>query len=170
MNLPDAQICSTAARHTGTKNVCENKNMQWAKTPIKNESDLVRRIKAYGDVKEEMYIAFHTTVCKKETRKRRVSCARNKYFQFRKTENPRNLLGASSQSLIRGYFPNTQKLKRIIREMHGDICHICGKVIFDDSDFTLDHVKPLSKGGLTTVSNLKPAHQICNSQKELIQK
>jgi len=51
---------------------------------------------------------------------------------------------------------------------YGDNCHICQKPIDLDLPrtnrfgLTVDHVIPVSKGGTDDLSNLRPAHWICN--------
>ena len=54
---------------------------------------------------------------------------------------------------------------------YGANCHICQQPI-DPSlprtsklGLTVDHVIPLSKGGLDTIDNLRPAHWACNNRK-----
>ena len=46
-----------------------------------------------------------------------------------------------------------------------NICHICGGLIESRKDAELDHVIPLSKGGKTSLDNLKWAHKLCNRMK-----
>lgn len=43
------------------------------------------------------------------------------------------------------------------------ICAICGKPI--DSEFTIDHILPLSRGGGNELDNLRPVHEVCNKLK-----
>ena len=43
-------------------------------------------------------------------------------------------------------------------------CHYC-QGSFPPRDLTMDHVVPLSRGGLTTKSNLVPCCKTCNNQK-----
>ncbi|MGY1702824.1 HNH endonuclease [Geodermatophilus sp. SYSU D00766] len=43
-------------------------------------------------------------------------------------------------------------------EAFGTLCYLCGEAGAD----TADHVIPWSKGGLTTLENLRPAHWRCN--------
>lgn len=45
----------------------------------------------------------------------------------------------------------------------GGVCYLCKKAI--DDDLAWDHVKPLSRGGLHTLANLRPTHASCNSKK-----
>ena len=58
-----------------------------------------------------------------------------------------------------------------VLERDGWVCHICGEPIDKELEFphrlygTLDHVVPLSKGGLHCSDNVKAAHWICNSLK-----
>lgn len=46
-------------------------------------------------------------------------------------------------------------------EYFGNKCYLCGEA----GTLTKDHVKPISKGGWDCLSNLRPAHQSCNSKK-----
>jgi len=53
--------------------------------------------------------------------------------------------------------------------LFGRRCHICGYTITTEPDhadpdsLTLDHVVPLAAGGSHDISNLRPAHRLCNS-------
>ncbi len=47
--------------------------------------------------------------------------------------------------------------------MHGGRCGICDELIV--GDFHVDHVIPLSKGGMHGYVNVQPAHPLCNLQK-----
>ena len=52
------------------------------------------------------------------------------------------------------------------------VCWICGEAIDltlkypDPMSGTLDHILPVSKGGLDFASNLKPAHAHCNIKRQ----
>ncbi len=48
---------------------------------------------------------------------------------------------------------------------NGAVCAICGKPIRDMKDCTIDHIIPLSHGGLTTLENCQLAHRRCNLAK-----
>lgn len=50
-----------------------------------------------------------------------------------------------------------------VYEMHGGRCGICEEFIEDD--FHVDHVIPLSKGGMHGYINVQPAHPVCNMRK-----
>lgn len=55
---------------------------------------------------------------------------------------------------------NAEQRKIIYEHNHG-ICAICGRsVAFEE--FTIDHWKPLAKGGTNELNNLKVAHRSCN--------
>ena len=51
-------------------------------------------------------------------------------------------------------------------------CGICGELIDlalrhpDMNSFSIDHIIPISKGGLHTLDNVQPAHLLCNSLKQ----
>ena len=52
---------------------------------------------------------------------------------------------------------------RVAYEMHGGRCGICGEFI--EGEFHVDHVIPLSRGGLHSYANSQPAHPLCNARK-----
>jgi len=53
---------------------------------------------------------------------------------------------------------------KIVYEMHGGMRGICEKFV-DYSEFEVDHVIPLSKGGMHGYVNVQPAHFKCNRSK-----
>lgn len=54
-----------------------------------------------------------------------------------------------------------QKWTAVTLATYGDRCHLCRQTGAD----TADHLTPRSKGGLDTLTNLRPAHHGCNSQR-----
>lgn len=59
--------------------------------------------------------------------------------------------------------PNTHIMKKDICNWESRICGICNQYI--EGDFHLDHIVPLSRGGLHRVDNLQLAHPVCNQSK-----
>lgn len=53
----------------------------------------------------------------------------------------------------------------INRILSAERCHICGRKFTKSRPATIDHVVPLSKGGLHVDANLAAAHLSCNSSK-----
>ena len=53
-------------------------------------------------------------------------------------------------------------IRRQLINSKGAICELCGKPITDMKDCTIDHIIPVSKGGLTTLDNCRLAHKLCN--------
>ena len=53
-------------------------------------------------------------------------------------------------------------IRKQLIDSKGNICSICGKPITNMKDCTIDHIKPVSKGGLTTIENCRLAHYECN--------
>lgn len=65
---------------------------------------------------------------------------------------------------------------RVIVRLYGSICHIC-KTQIDlkaprrvgrkgwEQGLHMDHVIPISKGGVDLITNIRPAHGICNIRK-----
>lgn len=93
-------------------------------------------------------------------------------------ERHRNSLKAKAQSLEgrlkkrqRQKNRETRKMGQFVEDvdhllvfvMNGGRCGICGGAI--DGDFHVDHVIPLSKGGLHGYMNVQPAHPFCNLSK-----
>lgn len=61
----------------------------------------------------------------------------------------------------------TQALRRFIKERDGYSCQICGLSAHDEKNLLLeiDHIHPLSKGGVTTEENLQTLCWRCNRSK-----
>jgi 5-methylcytosine-specific restriction endonuclease McrA len=63
----------------------------------------------------------------------------------------------------------TSKRKARIRErLYQDqegYCWLCHKPIKHPAQMTLDHVRPLAKGGSNRIENLKLAHKWCNNSR-----
>ncbi len=51
----------------------------------------------------------------------------------------------------------------VVYTMHGGMCGICKEFI--EGEFHVDHVIPLSKGGVHGYVNVQPAHPACNWSK-----
>lgn len=66
----------------------------------------------------------------------------------------------------RAYSIKETRSKQFIRKQlinkNGAICSLCGKLIETMKDCTIDHIVPISKGGLTTIENCQLAHRDCN--------
>lgn len=58
-----------------------------------------------------------------------------------------------------------QFIRRQLINKNGAICALCGKPIETMKDCTIDHITPISKGGLTTIENCQLAHKKCNAHK-----
>ncbi|MBF1483055.1 MAG: HNH endonuclease [Prevotella pallens] len=59
----------------------------------------------------------------------------------------------------------TQFIRKQLINNNGAICSLCNKPIETMKDCTIDHIIPVSKGGLTTIENCQLAHRNCNSSK-----
>ena len=58
----------------------------------------------------------------------------------------------------------TPRIRAAVIVRDGFICQLCGGPV-DPADVHLDHIKPFSLGGPTTVDNLQVAHSRCNMSK-----
>lgn len=54
--------------------------------------------------------------------------------------------------------------KRTLHTLHDGTCGICGKPV-KFGQMTIDHIQPLSRGGVHSYANTQPAHGICNHVK-----
>lgn len=52
-----------------------------------------------------------------------------------------------------------QQMSRLTLSTYGTICHLCGR----DGAKTADHIVPRAAGGSDALSNLRPAHLLCNA-------
>lgn len=55
-----------------------------------------------------------------------------------------------------------QFIRKQLINKNGAICSLCDKPIETMKDCTIDHIVPISKGGLTTIENCQLAHRDCN--------
>lgn len=62
------------------------------------------------------------------------------------------------------YRHERQILINELKKRDGRICYLCGKQM-TNSQMTLDHVLPLSRGGKNEIFNLRITHEICNVKK-----
>lgn len=58
----------------------------------------------------------------------------------------------------------SKALRAAVIARDGYVCQICGGDVAED-DIHLDHIYPWSKGGETTLSNLRVTHSLCNIRK-----
>lgn len=71
----------------------------------------------------------------------------------------------------RGYDAEYERNRDTLRRTAPPICHRCRRPIdltlpaSDPMSWTADHVIPLSRGGTNHLSNLAPAHAVCNNSK-----
>jgi 5-methylcytosine-specific restriction endonuclease McrA len=75
---------------------------------------------------------------------------------------PEELYG---MELSRAELEKLHFIKRQLINSKGAVCGICGKPIEDMKDCTVDHIRPLSKGGMTTIDNCQLAHTECSVKK-----
>lgn len=44
-------------------------------------------------------------------------------------------------------------------------CCLCGKLIKKKDEYNIEHLQPVSRGGVNDVSNWRISHKVCNSKK-----
>lgn len=82
-------------------------------------------------------------------------------FQNRKKETPEEFMRRTGIAEHR----EIKRITRLLLDRYGAKCAICGKEIRNKKDLTLDHIRPLSKGGTTTLENCQLACLDCNQRK-----
>lgn len=73
-----------------------------------------------------------------------------------------------SEYLRRNGLAERQRVKDITNLLirkNGSTCAICGKLVTNKKELTLDHIKPKSKGGQTVLENCQLACWECNQKK-----
>ncbi len=55
--------------------------------------------------------------------------------------------------------------RNLIRKNGGAVCALCHQPFAKMSEITLDHIVPVSKGGLDVIENMQLAHGSCNQIK-----
>lgn len=55
-----------------------------------------------------------------------------------------------------------QRLVRLTLTTYGTVCHLCQR----GGATSADHLLPRSRGGLDTLTNLRPAHARCNARRQ----
>jgi 5-methylcytosine-specific restriction endonuclease McrA len=58
-----------------------------------------------------------------------------------------------------------EMLINVLRERDGDICGVCGKVIYT-GDEEIDHVRPIAVGGTHAAINIRLLHGECNRRRK----
>lgn len=60
----------------------------------------------------------------------------------------------------------SKRLRDLVKQEYGYLCHLCLTEIEDEDNYTADHVIPRSKGGTNAIENLRPAHgSPCNFER-----
>lgn len=102
----------------------------------------------------------HNRIIKKLIRKKK----RDKHF-IKKYQNQK-----TADEMLAEYDMTDHKQRQFIKRQlinsGGAVCAICHRPITDMKDCTIDHIKPRSKGGLTTIENCQLAHFDCNQAKD----
>lgn len=100
-------------------------------------------------------------VHKNGPKRRRNNINRVKAYKARKKETPEQYL----KRIGIAEHKEVKRITRLLLDRYGAKCAICGKDIRNKKDLTLDHIKPLSKGGMTTLENCQLACLECNQKK-----
>lgn len=95
---------------------------------------------------------------------RRASTARNRRYRHTHPQKARWWSKEYRHRRKAGEGALTERQVRWRFDLWGWRCWICG-ISLDEESVTIDHVKPLSRGGRHVASNIRPACLSCNSRK-----
>ena len=163
------------ARYDGLQSVCKEcrnvKTNVWRKT--ERGKDSIRRTSEKPDIaasRKKYYKQYSKTesgITKTRSgnanyRKRHPERAKESERKWSQ-QNPDKVSAKARRRRMRhnnaaGYYIETQLQSRV--DYFGGLCWVCGKP-YD----SIDHVKPLAKGGANWPSNLRPICRSCNSIK-----
>jgi 5-methylcytosine-specific restriction endonuclease McrA len=77
--------------------------------------------------------------------------------------------GEPSTKARRAAFNKRTERKRSLRNelvaRYGRACWLCNRPIAHGDTLSIDHVRPLSKGGSSKIKNLRLAHERCNRKR-----
>lgn len=174
---PQAKMCSKECKLIR----CREYKKKYMQNPInrahKRERDRTRMLTKHHEQNERIGTLQICERCGSEyiaKQQRSRFCSR--YCQSMESEDKRNLLKKSTSE---GSSISIQKITlKNLYERDKGICYICGGIC-DYSDYkwsdrnrivgkkypSIDHVIPLSKGGMHSWDNVKLAHKQCNNLK-----
>ena len=79
--------------------------------------------------------------------------------------NPEKVRNSRENARARQRAAFVEKVDRVvIYETYGGVCGICARSL-QLAKMQLDHIMPLSKGGLHEYANVQPSHEVCNKRK-----
>lgn len=112
---------------------------------------------SWAKANRERYVEYHRKWRSKNPERRRAAVAKwDRANLDKRAESSRRRKAIKLQVSVAEF--SEQELRQRLSMFSG--CWLCG----GEAD-SVDHVKPLAKGGLHTLSNLRPACGVCNSRK-----
>ena len=126
---------------------------QWLAEPVLNEEAIKEWFRVHRNSDPKLLAAYHQDVCEPENYR--------EIFLYRKNRSWMRSYIRRRRARRATPFPlsNKQRRERIV--LFENKCAYCGNT----EKVTIDHVVPLSRGGLDNASNVVPACVRCNSSK-----
>lgn len=99
-----------------------------------------------------------------QVRPRCRNCEREKNRQYG-LKNDRRTRDARRRELDAGLRLSDHQKRIMLKRQHG-MCLLCAEPLTSIASSSVDHMKPLSRGGKNDFSNLHLVHKLCNTDKK----
>lgn len=169
LDLPEINFARNRCTKSGYNSICKGcKRTRDQKHYTKNRDKIIEHNKKYNQDNKEWFYAY----CREFNRSPEATAKRRLWFRQHpdyikewvkknpdKVLNVRHMRRAAKNGGPRDFIP----LNDLFLRDRGT-CQICGQECLR-KDASMDHVKPLSKGGFHTWDNVQLAHLKCNKIK-----
>lgn len=158
----ESEFYASKTTFSGVQSWCKECMCGYVKYRYKNDAEYKSRMKDYAARWDSENVEVKRQRMAEYNRNNRYKINRKSRERYRVDPSARKRAGdvrraRKEQAAIVDF---DQRLIQDRWAYYGDRCWMCGNV----ANVT-DHVKPLSKGGAHTLSNLRPACRSCNSRK-----